>query len=106
MGGASGPVHVSAALSELIQRRGYARSRGQVQLRSMWAEIVGSEIAKQTKAVKINRGVLQVEVANSALLSELAAFRRVSLLGEIRGKHAELKVKDIKFRLNSGVGRK
>ena len=99
------PVHVSAALSELIQRRGFARTLGQTQLRTLWAEVAGPAVAKQTRVVGINRGALQVEVASSALLSELASFQRRNLLKALSDRQPELKIKDLKFRLNSGIGK-
>jgi len=101
----NGPVHVSAALSELIQRRGYARTLGQAQLRSVWEEVAGPDVARQTRVTGINRGALQVEVSNSALLSKLVSFGRPGLLSALRERHPELKIKDLKFRLNGGVGR-
>jgi len=104
MSGNGEPVHVSVALSELIQRRGYARLRGQAQLRSIWSEVAGAQVASQTRAVAINRGALLVEVASSALLSELSAFQSANLLRELRRRHPDMKIKDLKFRLNSGIG--
>ncbi len=100
-----GPVHVSAALSELIQRRGYARSLGQTQLRSVWEEVAGSAVAAQTRVTGIQRGALQVEVSNSALLSELVAFQRTALLKSLRERYPELNIKDVKFRLNGNIAR-
>ncbi len=99
----SGPVHVSAALSELIQRRGFAQAGGQAELQTAWNEIAGTQTAKQTRVTGISRGAMQIEVSGSALLSELAAFRRASLLKGLNESFPELKIKDLKFRLNSGI---
>jgi len=99
------PVHVSAALSELIQRRGYAQSLGRSKLRNAWEKAVGSAVAKKTRVVGINRGALQIEVSGSALLSELASFRRSELLRTLREQQPELKIKELKFRLNGSLGK-
>ncbi len=99
----SGPQRLSLALSELIALRGYAQVRGDAQLQTAWAEVCGSTIARQTRAVAIRRGVLHIAVDHAPLLSELAGFHRESLLEKIHEKHAALKIRDIKFKLDSGV---
>ena len=91
------------ALTELIALRGYARVRGDAQLQSAWAETAGLAIARQTRAVAIRRGVLHVSVDHAPLLSELAGFYRQTLLEKLREKHADLKIRDLKFKLDSGV---
>jgi len=97
------PVHVSDAISELIALRGYARKRGDAQLQEVWERIAGSKFAGQTRATGIQRGVLQVEVGNSAYLSELAGFHKASLLRSLKEQHPELRIKDLKFRINTNV---
>ncbi len=99
----SGPVHISAALSELIQRRGFAQAGGQAQLQTAWKAIAGTETAQQTRVTGLSRGALQIEVAGSALLSELVSFRRVDLLRQLGKLYPELKIQDLKFRLNSAI---
>lgn len=99
MSSASQPQHLSKALSELIIRRGLARTRGDAQLRDAWIEIAGQRIAQQTKVLGLRNGVLQVGVFNSAMLSELAAFHKVSLLRSLRECHSHFKVRELKFRL-------
>ncbi len=103
MGRGPGPQRLALALSELIARRGYARVRGNAQLQSAWAEASGATIARQTRAVAIRRGVLHVAVAHAPLLSELAGFYRQSLLEKLQEKHAGLRIRDVKFRLDSSV---
>ena len=103
MGRGPGPERLSAALSELIARRGYARVRGDAQLQAAWIETAGATIARQTRAVAIRRGVLHVAVDHAPLLSELAGYYRQSLLEKLRERHADLKIRDLKFKLDSGV---
>ena len=100
----SGPQPLSRAVSELIALRGYARVEGARQLQSAWAQAAGATIARQTRAVAIRRGVLHVSVDHAPLLSELAGFYRHSLLEKFRELHADLGVRDLKFKLDSGVG--
>lgn len=83
--------------------RGYARLRGDAQLQSAWAEAAGATIARQTRAVAIRRGVLHVAVDHAPLLSELAGFYRQTLVEKLREQHADLKIRDLKFKLDSGI---
>jgi len=99
-----GPQRLSSALSELIGLRGYARPQGDAQLQSAWAAAAGPTVARETRAVAIRRGVLQVSVAHAPLLSELAGFFRQSLVAKLGELHADLNIRDIKFKLDSGVG--
>ena len=101
-----GPQHLSRALSELIARRGYARVGGDAQLQRVWGEIAGPVIAGQTRAVAIRRGVLQILVAHAPLLSELASFHKTSLLEKLTADHADLRIRELKFKLDSGVGQR
>lgn len=99
----SGPQRLSQALSELIAFRGYARVQGNAQLQSAWAGIAGATIARQSRAVAIKRGVLHVSVASAPLLSELAGFYRVAFLDKFRELYADLRIQDLKFRLDSDL---
>lgn len=98
-----GPQRLSQTLSELIALRGYARTRGDAQLQSAWEEAAGATVARQTRALAIRRGVLHVAVDHAPLLSELAGFYRQSLLAKLQERHSHLKIRDIKFKLDSGI---
>ncbi len=98
-----GPQRLSLALNELIALRGYARPRGDAQLQAAWRDAAGQTIARQTRAVAIRRGVLHVSVAHAPLLSELAGYFRQTLLEKLTELHAHLKVRDLKFKLDSSI---
>ena len=97
------PQHLSNALSEFIALRGLARIRGDAQLEALWRDVAGSVVASQTKVQGIKRGVLQVSVSNSPLLSELVMFHKFSLLKALQEKHPNLNVHELKFRLQSNL---
>src|SRR5262245_28134902 len=103
MAASRGPQPLSQALSELIALRGYARVQGDAQLQSAWAAVAGGAIARQTRAVAIRRGVLQVAVASAPLLSELAGFYRAAFVEKLRQAHSHLRIRDLKFRLDSDL---
>lgn len=95
----SEPKAVGELLSDLFALRGYGRVQTSQQIQQVWTDVAGVEIAAMTKAVGIKNGVLQINVSNSALLSELASFHKQQFLEEFRTKHPDLKVRDMKFKL-------
>jgi len=95
----SDPRHLSSALSELIALKGLARVRGETQLAAVWSQAAGPEIAVGTQVRCIRRGVLHIDVTNAALMGELAGFHKQSLLATLREQHADLRIRDLKFRL-------
>ena len=101
MAAAPRPQHLSNAVSELFALRGWARKRGDAQLEAIWRDVAGSVVASQTKVQGINRGVMQVSVSNSPLLSELVMFHKFSLLKVLREKYPNLNVHELKFRLQT-----
>jgi predicted nucleic acid-binding Zn ribbon protein len=102
----SDPTPLSAVLAELIARRGFARTQGVAQLAVAWREVAGEKIASMTKVICLQRGVFEVGVANSALLSELTTFHRATLLPKLQAKYPEQKIRDLKFKLRSDLQKK
>lgn len=103
MGPERGPQPLSRALSELITLRGYARVQGDRQLQSAWAEAAGGAVARESRAVAIRRSVLHVTVGNAPLLSELVAFRKAAILEALQSRFPELRIRDLKFRLDGSL---
>jgi predicted nucleic acid-binding Zn ribbon protein len=101
MGSKSEPQPLARVLSELIARRGFARVKSDEELQVAWTQVAGRATARQTRAVAVRRGVLQVSVASSSLLEELAGFYRAALVEKLRTGYPNLAIKDIKFRLDS-----
>jgi predicted nucleic acid-binding Zn ribbon protein len=91
------PDRLSQAVTDLIALRGWARVRGNAQLAEAWESVAGASVASGTRVVGIRRGVLQVAVGNSPLLSELAAYQKMNLLEAFTRDHPELKIRDLKF---------
>ena len=93
-------------LSELVALRGYARRVGTRELQRAWARVAGETVAAQTRALDVKRGVLQVAVASSVLLSELVGFYRTQLVAQLETQAPELRIKDVKFRLDAAAARR
>lgn len=101
----SDPQPLSAAISELIARRGFARMQGTSQLVAIWKQVVDERTAERTKVLGLKRGVLEVGVTNSALLNELVSFQKTGLLARLKAEHSEQNIKDIRFRLRSDLSK-
>lgn len=102
-----GPQPVKGIISELITLRGWARSKGDLQLQRAWREAAGPQFAPQTRAVAIKNGVLHVGVSNAPMLSELASFHKPEILQNLKRDWSDLRIRDIKFKLDSDLaGRK
>jgi hypothetical protein len=66
-------------------------------LEATWAEIAGP-YAESTRVNALQRGVLEIVVANSILLQELTQFHKKQLLRQLQEKVAG-PVKDLRFRV-------
>ncbi len=99
----SGPEHLAQALARLIALRGLARVRGESQLQQTWNQVAGERIANHTRALEIRRGILHIGVANAPMLGELASFHKHTLLAKLQTDHADLKIRDLKFKLKTDI---
>jgi predicted nucleic acid-binding Zn ribbon protein len=94
-----GPRLLSDILGELFAARGYSRIRAVGELEAAWNEAVGEPACRQTRLGGVRRGVLNITVANPALLEELAAFRKPALLASLRRDAPGTVIHDIRFRV-------
>ncbi|WP_437191516.1 DUF721 domain-containing protein [Planctomicrobium sp. SH527] len=99
----SEPESLGSVLSSLFALRGYGRSQGDKQLQDQWKKIVDAEIASKTKVLSLRAGILQIGVANSSLLSELASFHKLELLDRIRESGEFGRIKDLRFKLRRDI---
>ena len=94
-----GPRALSDVLGELFTVRGYGRLRARQELEDAWNAAVGEPYCRQTRLGDVRHGVLNVTVAHSTLLEELAAFRKASLLAALRTSAPATPIHDIRFRV-------
>lgn len=94
-----GPRPLSEILGDLFTARGYGRLRAAAELERAWESAVGEPARRQTQVGGVRRGVLTVTVAHPALLEELAAFRKSSLLAALRRDAPGTTIHDIRFRI-------
>jgi predicted nucleic acid-binding Zn ribbon protein len=96
-----GPELLKEILSRLVVSRGWGRRQGQLHLERAWAEAVGAEHAKYTRVIRLRKNILEVEVANSVLLQELAHFHKRKIIQHLREKLTGTTVNDIRFKAGS-----
>jgi hypothetical protein len=65
--------------------------------------VAGETVGAKTDVIDFHRGIVNIGVANSALLNELNGFQRQQLLEALREQFAGMKIRDIKFRLKTGT---
>ena len=96
-----GPRPLSEILGDLFTMRGYGPLLARQELEDAWNAAVGASCSAQTRLGEVRRGVLNVTVAHSTLLEELAAFRKPALLEAIRVGAPATVIHDIRFRVGS-----
>jgi hypothetical protein len=96
-----GPRALSDILGELFTVRGYGRLRARQELEDAWNAALGKPTCWQTRLGEVRRGVLNVTVAHSTLLEELAAFRKPALLEALRSGAPATTIHDIRFRVGA-----
>ena len=94
------PIPLSAALSELIAIRGFARVRSDSELEEAWKQVAGPDLAAQTRPQKVSRGTLTVSVENAPLLNELSSFQGPELIRRLTEQYPHLKIRTLKFKLS------
>jgi len=94
------PHKIADVLNELLARRGFARVQATEKLHRAWQSAAGEVLAAHSKVCGLRRGVLEVRVANSALLQELS-FRKVALLRDLIREAPDESIQDVRFRLGS-----
>lgn len=96
--GNRGPENIADILGKLFTSRGWGRKNERVRLESAWADAAGPELLKNTRVLGLKRGVLEVDVRNAVLMSELAQFHKRGLLAKLRAALPGVTLTDIKFR--------
>lgn len=88
-------------LSQVIAMRGIGRIRGDRQLADAWKSVAGPDVAAGSRPTILRNGVLQILVTSSTLLGELVSFHKSTILARLKAEHPDLKVRDLKFKLQS-----
>jgi len=96
------PQRMGDVVAQLMARRGYARVLAQSQYEVVWQEIVGSDIARQTRLGQVHRSVLNVFVQHSVLMQELT-FRKLEIVKKLQAALGAQAPKDLRFRVGADL---
>ena len=89
--------HISETLGSLLGGLGIDKKLKEYEAVVQWENIVGTAIARVTKATRIVRGVLHVQVTTAPWRNELT-IRKKEIIEKINSTLKAEIVKDIKFR--------
>ena len=91
------PQPISSALEQFAKDLGISRPLSQYSVLTSWQEIVGEQIARVTKAERIEDGVLLVRVSTAPWRAELS-LRRGEILEKLNAVAGRGIVREIRFR--------
>jgi len=94
---------VADILPGLVRQNGWEIQLDLHSVFGSWARIVEPETAEHCRPLKIRRGVLWLEVENSAWLQQLR-FQKYQLLEAINATLTRSRIEDIKYVLPEGKG--
>jgi len=92
------PKAMGDVMSQLLARRGYAQVQTAASCESAWRSAVGDKLAIQTRPGNIKRGVLEVLVASSSVMQELA-FLKAKVIKQLAQLAPDQKIRDVRFRV-------
>ena len=87
---------VGDILPAVLKSIGLDKRLKERELLELWPEVVGEGIASRTRAVRVERGVLYVEVMHSAWLQELH-FMEKQIYRKLRNAAPDIEFKRIRF---------
>jgi predicted nucleic acid-binding Zn ribbon protein len=95
------PEPIKEILARLFAARGWGRRQARLHLERAWAAVVPAEHLILTRVLGLRRGVLEVEVANAALLQELAHFHKRRLVEALKSQLPGQTLNDLRLRAGS-----
>jgi hypothetical protein len=94
------PKKAADLIAQLLVRKGYGQVTAAGELAQTWHEVTSNRWRNQTQPGNIRRGVLEVVVANSALLQQLE-FEKKNFLLSIQQHLPQNQIKEIRFRIGT-----
>lgn len=92
------PARISEAISRLLARRGYAQVQQSLECDKVWGEVAGERLATHSRVGRLQRGVLEITVRNSATLQELT-FQKRKLLKQLQESTDASRIRELRFRV-------
>jgi hypothetical protein len=94
------PKKAADLIAQLMARKGWGQSTAVDELDIAWNLVATTAWSQQTQLGNVRKGVLEVIVANSALLHQLE-FKKQSLVASLQQRLPQNKIKDIRFRIGN-----
>ncbi len=91
---------VGATVPAVLKSMGLEREWRQHAVTEKWPEVVGPQIAAQTRPAFMNRGVLTVYVSHPAWLSDLQRFHRNTILERLQRALPKENIRSIRFQIS------
>lgn len=92
-------VAVADVLGKLMPRLGLKDRLQEAEVLAAWRSIVGDFLAQHSRPVRLQEGVLHVEVLQPSVRYELERTCKPEILRKLKEKFGVRRVKDVKFRL-------
>jgi predicted nucleic acid-binding Zn ribbon protein len=93
---------IRTVMKKLMAKRGYSAIQANDSLQSVWASLVGSELAKLSRPGNISRGILQVSVSDHGAMNELH-FQLKQIVAGLQAQLPESKIKNVRLRIGATV---
>ena len=90
-------VHISEIIQEFLAKNNMKSRLDETTITQKWEEVVGKTMAKYTRKVYVNKGILYVEVTSSVARNELVMNRSI-LIEQLNTVTGSETIKDIIFR--------
>jgi predicted nucleic acid-binding Zn ribbon protein len=99
-GSGPNPAHSTNKLVPAVMKQlGLEQRLQQSQVFYLWADIVGSDIARHAHPVSLRNGLLVVAVDHPVWLQELVRYDKAIILQKVRERIGKIAVRDICFRI-------
>lgn len=89
---------ISSVMRTLMARSGYGQTKSNERLAESFRIAAGEPLASYARPGNINRGVLQVHVANSTVLQEFH-FSKRQILKKLQAEIPEANIKDLRAKI-------
>lgn len=92
------PKPMQGVIAALVAKRGFAATGANQELAEAWREAAGETIARFTCLGAVRRGVLEVVVANSAMMQEVH-FHKPRLLAAMQAAAPQARLTALRLRV-------
>ncbi len=94
------PQPIGKILAQVVINNRYATNQTNAALEETWSTIVGPIMAGRTKPTGVNRGMVEVTVAHSAIAQELS-FDAGRITRELQQALKETKITGVRYRVGT-----